>query len=105
MRYFEGFLPRLAADGPDITMYFQMKANLRPEQLTLLSRARHQEDPARHRIAEHAAPRASWTRAAPRLQNVQVLKLAAEAGLYVEWNLLYGFPGERATTTTRRWRR
>jgi hypothetical protein len=28
------------------------------------------------------------------LQNVQLLKLAAENGLSVAWNLLYGFPGE-----------
>jgi len=57
MRYFEGFLPRLAADGPAITMYFQMKANLRPDQLVLLSRAGIKEDPARHRVAEHPHPR------------------------------------------------
>ena len=30
------------------------------------------------------------------LQNVQVLKLAAENGIWVAWNLLYGFPGETA---------
>ena len=30
------------------------------------------------------------------LQNVQTLKLAAENGLFVEWNLLHGFPGETA---------
>ncbi len=34
------------------------------------------------------------------LQNVQTLKLAAEAGIYVEWLALCGFPGSAAVRST-----
>ncbi len=93
MRYFDEFLPRLASEGPDITMYFQMKANLRPEQLTLLARAGIKKiQPGIESLSTRLL--ALMDKGCTMLQNVQALKLAAENGLYVQWNLLYGFPGE-----------
>jgi hypothetical protein len=35
------------------------------------------------------------------LQNVQTLKIAAESGVYIEWNLLHGFPGEEQASYER----
>jgi ribosomal peptide maturation radical SAM protein 1 len=93
MRYFDEFLPRLASEGPDITMYFQMKANLRPEQLTMLSRAGIKK--IQPGIESLSTPILTlMDKGCTALQNVQALKLAAENGLFVQWNLLYGFPGE-----------
>jgi ribosomal peptide maturation radical SAM protein 1 len=95
MRYFDEFLPRLAREGPNITMYFQMKANLRPEQLTLLARAGIKKiQPGIESLSTRLL--ALMDKGCTMLQNVQALKLAAENGLYVQWNLLYGFPGESA---------
>ncbi len=93
MRYFEEFLPRLAAEGPEISAFWQMKANLKPEQVTMLAQA------GIKRIqpgieALDTGLLALMNKGCTMLQNVQVLKLAAENGLSVAWNLLFGFPGE-----------
>ena len=74
-------------------MFWQMKANLRPEQLTLLFRA----GVKRIQPGIEALDTELLTlmkKGCTMLQNVQLLKLAAENGLSVAWNLLYGFPGE-----------
>ena len=39
LHYFDEFLPRLAELGPDISGFWQMKVNLKPEWITLLARA------------------------------------------------------------------
>ena len=95
MHYFKEFLPRLAAEGPAIRMFWQMKANLRADQLELLARA----GVTRIQPGIEALDSELLTlmkKGCTMLQNVQILKLAAESGLSVVWNLLYGFPGESA---------
>jgi ribosomal peptide maturation radical SAM protein 1 len=94
-RYFKELLPRLAAEGPAITMYCELKSNLTEEQLILLSRAGLKK--IQPGIEALDTPLLKlMKKGCTTLQNVQTLKLAAEAGLYVEWNLLHGFPGEEA---------
>lgn len=91
--YFVEFIPLLASQGPKVRMFWQMKANLRPEQLTLLFRA----GVKRIQPGIEALDTELLTlmkKGCTMLQNVQLLKLAAENGLSVAWNLLYGFPGE-----------
>jgi ribosomal peptide maturation radical SAM protein 1 len=95
MQYFKEFLPRLGAEGPAIRMFWQMKANLRADQLELLARA----GVTRIQPGIEALDSELLTlmkKGCTMLQNVQILKLAAESGLSVVWNLLYGFPGESA---------
>lgn len=93
LRYFDEFLPRLAAEGPDVSMFWQMKANLRPEQLALLSRAGIKRiQPGIEALDTELLK--LMKKGCTMLQNVQTLKIAAESGLSVAWNLLYGFPGE-----------
>jgi ribosomal peptide maturation radical SAM protein 1 len=100
LRYFEEFLPRLAADGPAIRMFWQMKANLRAEQLALLSRAGVKRiQPGIEALDTELL--ALMKKGCTMLHNVQVLKLAAESGLSVAWNLLYGFPGENPASYER----
>jgi ribosomal peptide maturation radical SAM protein 1 len=99
-RYFDEFLPRLAAEGPPVTMFWQMKANLRPNWLTLLSRAGVKRiQPGIEALDSELL--ALMNKGCTMLQNVQLLKLAAENGLSVAWNLLYGFPGENPEVYTR----
>ena len=93
-RYFEELLPRLAAEGPAITMYCELKANLRPDQVELLSRAGAKKIQPGIEALDTDVLRL-MRKGCTALQNVQTLKLAAESGIYVEWNLLHGFPGER----------
>lgn len=93
LHYFDEFLPRLAAEGPDVSMFWQMKANLRPEQLALLSRAGIKRiQPGIEALDTELLK--LMKKGCTMLQNVQTLKIAAENGLSVAWNLLYGFPGE-----------
>ena len=77
-----------------------MKANLRPEQVVLLARA----GITRIQPGIEALDTELLTlmkKGCTMLQNVQFLKLAAENGLWVAWNLLYGFPGETAEAYAR----
>lgn len=93
MRYFENLLPRLAEHGPRITMYYEAKANLKPEQLTILSKAGIKRlQPGLESLDSELLRK--MDKGCTKLQNVQLLKLAAENGIYVEWLALYGFPGE-----------
>jgi ribosomal peptide maturation radical SAM protein 1 len=98
--YFDEFLPKLAAEGPSIRMFWQMKSNIRPDQLALLSRA----GVKRIQPGIEALDTELLTlmkKGCTMLQNVQILKLAAESGLSVAWNLLYGFPGESSASYER----
>lgn len=94
-RYFSEFIPRLAAEGPRVSIYYEMKANLRPEQLTLLARAGITK--IQPGIESFSTPILRlMDKGSTMLQNAQTLKLAAENGVYVEWIALGGFPGETA---------
>ncbi|MFI4987847.1 MAG: RiPP maturation radical SAM C-methyltransferase, partial [Alphaproteobacteria bacterium] len=91
--YFEEFIPRLAEEGPEVTIYYEMKANLKPEQLVLLSRAGIKKiQPGLESLDTEILKLID--KGCSLLQNVQTLKLAAECGIYVEWLALYGLPGE-----------
>jgi ribosomal peptide maturation radical SAM protein 1 len=92
-KYFRDFIPRLAREGPDVTIYYELKANLKPEQMRLLGAAGIRKiQPGIESLDTGIL--ALMRKGCTMLQNVQTLKLAAENGLFVEWNLLYGFPGE-----------
>jgi ribosomal peptide maturation radical SAM protein 1 len=93
LRYFDELLPRLAAAGPDISGFWQMKVNLKPEWISLLAEA----GITRIQPGIEALDTGLLTlmrKGCTMLQNVQTMKLAAESGITVAWNLLYGFPGE-----------
>jgi ribosomal peptide maturation radical SAM protein 1 len=99
-RYFEEFLPRLGRDGPRITAYYELKANITSAQLTVLSRAGIKKiQPGIESLDTEVLK--LMRKGCTTLQNVQLLKLAAENGLFVEWNLLHGFPGETAASYRR----
>jgi ribosomal peptide maturation radical SAM protein 1 len=92
-RSFTGFLERLATGGPAITMYVEVKANLRPEQIVTLARSGARKvQPGIESLDTELLT--LMRKGCTMLQNVQTLKIAAESGVYVEWNLLHGFPGE-----------
>jgi ribosomal peptide maturation radical SAM protein 1 len=92
-RYFQEFLPKLAAQERRLTIYYELKANLRPEQVALLARAGVRKIQPGIETFDTGIL-ALIDKGCSRLQNVQLLKLAAENGIYVEWLALYGFPGE-----------
>ncbi len=95
MAYFREFIPRLANADLGLLIYYEVKANLKPEQITALARAGIRKIQAGIETLDSELLRL-MRKGVTTLQNVQTLKLAAEAGIYVEWLALCGFPGETA---------
>ncbi|MBP2236305.1 ribosomal peptide maturation radical SAM protein 1 [Sinorhizobium kostiense] len=92
-KYFNHFLPRLARTLPPLLMHYEVKANLRASQLSVLARAGVRKiQPGIESFSTNVLR--LMRKGTTMLRNVQTLKLAAEAGIYVEWGHLYGFPGE-----------
>ena len=100
MAYFQDFLPRLAASRLNLLIYYETKANLRPDQIDALARAGVRKIQAGIETLDTALLKL-MRKGSTALQNVQTLKLAAEAGVYVEWLALCGFPGETAAAYDR----
>jgi ribosomal peptide maturation radical SAM protein 1 len=94
-RYFAGFLPRLADAGLNLTLYYEVKVGLTAAQLGLLARAGVRRIQFGIETFDSGLLRL-MAKGTTMLQNIEVLKLSAEAGIYVEWLALSGFPGERA---------
>lgn len=95
MAYFREFIPRLAEADLGLLIYYEVKANLKPEQITALARAGVRKIQAGIETLDSGLLR-MMRKGTTTVQNVQTLKLAAEAGIYVEWLALCGFPGETA---------
>ena len=93
MRYFEDFVPRLAASGLDLLIYYETKSNLKPRHWAALGRAGIRKVQAGIEALDTNLLKL-MRKGVTALQNVAALKLAAEAGVYVEWLALCGFPGE-----------
>src|SRR5215468_7728375 len=93
MTYFKELLPRIAAGQRRIVMHVETKSNLRRDQIELMARAGLRKIQPGIESLDSEILRL-MDKGCTMLQNVQTLKLAAESGVYVEWNFLYGFPGE-----------
>jgi ribosomal peptide maturation radical SAM protein 1 len=93
LRYFEKFIPELAEAQLGLSIYYEVKANLRPAQVAALARAGIRRIQAGIEALDSGLLRL-MRKGSTLIANVQLLKLAAEEGIYVEWLALYGFPNE-----------
>lgn len=93
MRYFDDFIPMLGQLDLDLELFYEVKANLRKPQLTLLRDAgvKHLQ-PGVESLNDHVLK--LMKKGVGWLQNVQLLKWCEELGINVHWNILWGFPGE-----------
>jgi ribosomal peptide maturation radical SAM protein 1 len=93
MRYFKDFIPALAVRPLRTRLFYEVKANLKKEQLRLLRRAgiRHVQ-PGIESLSD--ATLKLMRKGVSGLQNVQLLKWCKELGIRPMWNLIWGFPGE-----------
>jgi ribosomal peptide maturation radical SAM protein 1 len=92
-RAFDDFVPRLASLRPRGQLFYEVKANLRKEQLRALRDAgvRHIQPG----IESFSDPVLKLMRKGTTgLQNIQLLKWCRELGIEVGWNLIWGLPGE-----------
>ena len=93
-KYFKTFLPRLAALEDSVLLHYEVKANLREAQMELLAAAGIRKiQPGIESLSTRVLK--LMRKGVSAIRNVQTLKLAAEAGVSVEWGHLLGFPGER----------
>lgn len=92
-RYFHDFIPKLIAKQPDLSIFYEVKANLRKDQMQLLRQAGVDSlQPGLESLSTSILK--LMRKGCTVLQNVQLLKWAGEFGIDIYWNLIKGFPGE-----------
>ncbi|HEX8694755.1 MAG TPA: RiPP maturation radical SAM C-methyltransferase [Longimicrobium sp.] len=95
MEYFRGTLQELRDRRLDLSLFYELKANLRKPQVQLLAEAGVTlVQPGIESF--HSRILKLMSKGANGLQNIQLLKWCRQFGVEPTWNLLYGFPGERA---------
>lgn len=93
--YFTTLLPRLAEEVPGLSMFYEQKANLSLDKIELLTNAG--VAVIQPGIEALATPLLRhMKKGVSAAQNIALLRYALSAGLEVNWNLLYGFPGDEA---------
>jgi ribosomal peptide maturation radical SAM protein 1 len=93
MRYLQTLFPRLAETGLKLDLFYEVKANLRLDQLEVLRSAG---------ITTIQAGVESFSdevlglmrKGCTGAQNIQLLRWCAEVGMSVVWSIIFGFPGE-----------
>jgi ribosomal peptide maturation radical SAM protein 1 len=93
MKYFNDFVPELAAREWGLELFYEVKANLRKEHIFLLSDAGITS--IQPGIESFSTPVLQlMKKGVTGLQNIQLLKWCKEIGVEPGWNMLWGFPGE-----------
>ena len=95
MKYFRDLVPELASRAPGVELFFEIKSNIRKDQLRMLRDAG--ITVVQPGIESFSDPILAMMRKGNRgLQNVQFLKWCKELGVKPFWNIIWGFPGEPA---------
>jgi ribosomal peptide maturation radical SAM protein 1 len=93
MRYFQTFLPELVRRNLGLDIFYETKSNLRKEQVRLLRDAGVRRiQPGIESLSDSVLR--LMRKGVSALQNIQLLKWAKELGVELDWNFLWGFPGE-----------
>jgi ribosomal peptide maturation radical SAM protein 1 len=93
MNYLSSLLPKIIESGYDLRMQYEIKSNLRGEQLkTLFDAGLVNVQPGIESLNSRVLK--LMDKGVTGHQNVRMLRDAATTGLSVAWNYLYGFPGE-----------
>lgn len=93
MKYFKDFLPKLAERQLGVELFYEVKSNLKKNQLRLMR-------DAGIRIIQPGIESLStgvlklMKKGVKGIQNIQLLKWCKELGVKAYWNVLCGFPGE-----------
>ena len=95
MRYFKSVIPMLVNAHLDAEFFWEVKANLSPTQVRLLSEAGVRYiQPGVESLSDHVLT--LMNKGTTALRNIELLKWCKEYSVTPMWNLLYGFPGESA---------
>jgi len=91
--YFARLFPVLAENETGYEIFYEVKANLSREQLRLMAQAGvTQIQPGIESLSSNVLR--LMRKGARAVQNVNLLRWARYYGIHVDWNLLWGFPGE-----------
>lgn len=91
--YLQTVLPELATWERRPGLFYEVKANLKYEQLEVMSRAGMvQIQPGIESLSTNVLKR--MRKGVSAMQNLALLRDCGSLGIYVLWNILYGFPGE-----------
>jgi ribosomal peptide maturation radical SAM protein 1 len=92
--YLRDALPRLAARGWDLCVYYELKANLTAGQVGVLAASGVRlVQPGIESFVDDVLDR--MDKGVRAVHNVRTMRDFQSAGLTVTWNWLYGFPGEQ----------
>lgn len=92
--YFVELLAPLAALGLNADIFYEITPNLRKSQVQALAKARIKNVQAGvENLSSHILR--LMRKGTTALKNVEFLRWCEAAGVYVDWNLLFGFPGEK----------
>jgi hypothetical protein len=93
MHYFDEVLPAL--EGRGLHFFYEVKSNLTRRQVEQLARSGvYRIQPGIESMSDHVLK--LMRKGTTALRNVQLLKWCREYGVAVDYNILYGFPGETA---------
>ena len=93
MKYFSDMLPALARARRSVQLFYEVKSNLSRAQVKTLHEAGViRIQPGIESLSDHVLK--LMRKGTTGLRNIQLLKWAQEFNVIVEWNILYGFPGE-----------
>ncbi|MGC1155622.1 RiPP maturation radical SAM C-methyltransferase [Mycobacterium sp.] len=94
--YFRTFLPQLRDSSASLSLFYEIKANVSKDQLPVLRDAGVTVvQPGIESLSTHVLR--LMRKGVTMLQNIQTLKWCKELGMDVEWNVLWGYPGETAS--------
>lgn len=92
--YFRTLLPRLEAEIPGAHIFYEQKANLSLDDVVALKRSGiGLIQPGMESISPHCLK--LMNKGVTARQNIALLRYARSVNLAVDWNLLYGIPGDR----------
>jgi ribosomal peptide maturation radical SAM protein 1 len=95
LSYMDTLLPKLAQADLDFSLFYEVKASLSKEQVRRLAAAGiNRIQPGIESLSTDLLH--LMRKGMTATQNIQLLKWCVEYGITPLWNILYGFPGERA---------
>jgi ribosomal peptide maturation radical SAM protein 1 len=93
LRYVDTLFPMLADSGLELELFYEVKANLRYDQLVKLRRGGMlQIQPGIESFSNQVLK--LMDKGVAGVQNIQLMRWCEELGILCSWNLLAGFPGE-----------
>ena len=90
--YFKSLLPAIIQRGIQSDIIFEVKSNLKKDQIKILADAGVTVQAGIENLSTHVLK--LMGKGSNALMNIQTLKWCKQYGVLADWNLLYGFPGE-----------